>query len=103
MKMTGLMTGLALVAGMAFGGAALADEVKAVTEPDAQGCIVRNGQGYKWGANIDKDSVDSPFYSADLKAGKVITGPIKKDRNLNRTTDIGVIGIYNKDMSCALK
>lgn len=100
---TGMLAGaLALTMGMAFSSAAMAEDTK-VTEPDARGCIVRNGQGYKWEANVDKDSVDSPFYKDDLKSGNMITGPIKKDRNLNRTTDIGVIGIFKKSPSCDLK
>lgn len=99
MKMGFMAGALALTMGMAFSGAAMAEDTK-VTEPDAQGCIVRNGQGYKWEANIDKDSVDSPFYKDDLKSGNMITGPIKIDRNRNRTTSIGVIGIFIKSPSC---
>ena len=92
---------LGLLLGTVFAGAVMGEELKVkVAEPDERGCIVRNEQGYKWDANIDKDSVDSPFYAADLKSGKMIAGPIKKDRNINRTTEIGVVGMYKKDPSC---
>ena len=92
-------SGLGLLLGTVFTGAVMAEGIK-VADPDERGCIVRNGAGYKWDANIDKDSVDSPFYAADLKSGKALVGPIKKDRNLNRTTDIGVVGVYKKDTFC---
>ena len=95
-----MASGLAgLLLGTVFTGAVMGEEIKA-PGPDERGCIVRNGAGYKWDANIDRDTTDSPFYAADLKSEKALIGPIKKDRNSNRITEIGVIGIYKKDPSC---
>lgn len=88
-----MMAGALAALGAVFTGAAMAEDVK----PHTETCLVQNGQGFKWEANVDKDS---SFYDADIKAGKVVKGPIMTDRNLNRTTEIGVIGIYKKDASC---
>jgi hypothetical protein len=87
-----LMIGAALL-GTVFTGSAIAEEIKAHSET----CLVQNGQGYKWKENVDKDS---SFHDAKIKTGEVVKGPIFTDRNLNRTTEIGVVGIYFKDPSC---
>lgn len=100
----GLVRALALVAGIAvtaFSGAALgadADKAKQPAGPDENNCLVMNGKGYRWEANADPDSA---FYAADIKSGKLVKGPIKRDRNINRTTDIDVSGLYRPDAACA--
>ena len=88
-----LMAGTALIVSSIFAGVAMAEEVKSHTET----CLVQDGKGYKWDSHVDKDS---SFYDAKIKAGDAVKGPIYTDRNLNRTTEIGVVGIYFKDPSC---
>lgn len=100
----GLIRALALVVGIAataFSGAALgaeAEKAKRPAGPDENNCLVMNGKGYKWEANADPDSA---FYAADIKSGKLVKGPVKQDRNINRTTEIDVSGLYRPDPACA--
>ncbi len=93
MNTTMLMAGTALVLGTMFTSAAMAEDVKAHPET----CYVHNGQGYKWSSNIDKDASG---YDKDIADGKAVKGPVMSNRNLNRTTEIGVTGLYLRDASC---
>ncbi|MBI4030275.1 MAG: hypothetical protein HY370_01230 [Proteobacteria bacterium] len=104
---TGFVRALALTVGLAvtaFSGAALgagAEKEKQVSGPEKNDCLVMNGKSYRWQANIDPDVLDSSFYAKDIKSGELVAGPIKQDRNINRTTDIGVVGLYKLDPACA--